>query len=150
MHVKLMKLRARNQQTHQKPVDFKDGTVDKRNAGLFGTRAGLFGCNGMVHEYYFDNLKRRLGDPGRTSVFIQGSRVQFRQLRGLEDGFQASPKCGAWDGRLLPQSDERPSVKPLDHLARDRKCGRVYAPARPGCGSMHFSLITSLRNEEIH
>jgi Fe-Mn family superoxide dismutase len=59
----------------------KDGKVDQEEMPAYSelTRRLGFEYNGMVlHEYYFENLKRGgSGDPGRNSGFLQAAEQSF-------------------------------------------------------------------------
>lgn len=83
MHFKLYEgyVRETNKLTEQIAQILKDGAVDQEEMPAYSelTRRLGFECNGMVlHEYYFDNLKRHgSGDPSCTSVFIRETESSF-------------------------------------------------------------------------
>src|SRR5215471_12605059 len=60
----------------------KDGQVDQEEMPAYSelTRRLGFEFNGMVlHEYYFDNLKKGggTGDPATNSRFVKGAQASF-------------------------------------------------------------------------
>lgn len=83
MHLKLYEgyVKAANTLTDQIGEVLKDGNVDQEEMPAYSelTRRLSFEYNGMVlHEYYFDNLKRgRSGDPKSDSPFLQAVEHSF-------------------------------------------------------------------------
>jgi len=84
------------------------------------TRRLGFEFNGMVlHEYYFDNLKRGggTGDPDRTARFAKAAESSFGSYEIWKQTLSASGRCVASAGDLLSESGERTTIKPLDHAS---------------------------------
>lgn len=83
MHLKLYEgyVKNANKLTLQIAAMLKDGQVDQEEMPAYSelTRRLGFEYNGMVlHEYYFDNLKRGgSGDPKNTSAFLQAAEKSF-------------------------------------------------------------------------
>lgn len=83
MHLKLYEgyVKAANNLTDQIGEILGDGKVDQEEMPAYSelTRRLSFEYNGMVlHEYYFDNLKRgRSGDPKGDSPFLQAVEQSF-------------------------------------------------------------------------
>jgi superoxide dismutase, Fe-Mn family len=98
MHFKLYEgyVRETNRLTEQITQFLKDGTVDQEEMPAYSelTRRLGFECNGMVlHEYYFDNLKRHgSGDPGRTSIFIKEAESSFGSYAVWKTDFSSIAK----------------------------------------------------------
>ncbi|WHZ22017.1 MAG: superoxide dismutase [Nitrospira sp.] len=83
MHFKLYEgyVRETNRLTERIAGFLKDGTVDQEEMPAYSeiTRRLGFEYNGMVlHEYYFDNLKRHgSGDPDHSSAFRKEAETSF-------------------------------------------------------------------------
>lgn len=98
MHLKLYEgyVRETNRLTEHIARFLKDGTVDQEDMTAYSelTRRLGFEYNGMVlHEYYFDNLKRRgSGDPGRASVFVKDAESSFGSSAGWKSDFSSIAK----------------------------------------------------------
>ena len=98
MHFKLYEgyVRETNRLTEHIAQFLKDGTVDQEEMPAYSelTRRLGFECNGMVlHEYYFDNLKRHgSGDPGRTSIFIKEAESSFGSYAVWKTDFSSIAK----------------------------------------------------------
>src|SRR3982075_3037969 len=78
MHFKLYEgyVKETNRLSEKIQEFIKDGNVDQEEMPAYSelTRRLGFEFNGMVlHEYYFDNLKKGggIGDPDRTSRFLK-------------------------------------------------------------------------------
>ena len=101
----------------------KGGKVDQDEFAEYSelNRRLGFEYNGMVlHEYYFDNLKKG-GGHGRPQQHVRLSQVgrrKFRQLRHLESRVHRHRQdARGWLGHLLSESDERRVIESLDHFA---------------------------------
>jgi superoxide dismutase, Fe-Mn family len=98
MHFKLYEgyVRETNRLTGHIARFLKDGTVDQEEMPAYSelTRRLGFEYNGMVlHEYYFDNLKRHgSGDPDRTSVFIKEAESSFGSYAVWKTDFSSIAK----------------------------------------------------------
>jgi Fe-Mn family superoxide dismutase len=84
MHFKLYEgyVKETNRLTERITEFIKDGNVDQEEMPAYSelTRRLGFEYNGMVlHEYYFDNLKRGggTGDPGRNQEFYRAAETSF-------------------------------------------------------------------------
>jgi len=84
MHFKLYEgyVKETNKLTEKISEFIRDGNVDQDEMPAYSelTRRLGFEFNGMVlHEYYFDNLKKGggLGDPDRTSQFFKAAESSF-------------------------------------------------------------------------
>src|SRR5512132_3064623 len=83
MHFKLYEgyVKETNRLTERITEFIKDGNVDQEEMPAYSelTRRLGFEYNGMVlHEYYFDNLKRDGGgDPERTRQFFKAAELSF-------------------------------------------------------------------------
>ena len=84
MHFKLYEgyVKETNRLTERITEFIKDGNVDQEEMPAYSelTRRLGFEYNGMVlHEYYFDNLKRGggTGDPNRTQQFFKAAETSF-------------------------------------------------------------------------
>jgi superoxide dismutase, Fe-Mn family len=84
MHFKLYEgyVKETNRLTERITEFIKDGNVDQEEMPAYSelTRRLGFEYNGMVlHEYYFDNLKRGggTGDPGRNQEFHRAAETAF-------------------------------------------------------------------------
>src|SRR2546427_6458437 len=84
MHFKLYEgyVKETNKLTEKISEFIKDGKVDQEEVAEYSelTRRLGFEFNGMVlHEYYFENLKKGggLGDPDRTSRFAKAAESSF-------------------------------------------------------------------------
>ena len=84
MHFKLYEgyVNETNKLTERIAEFIKDGNVDQEEMPAYSelTRRLGFEYNGMVlHEYYFDNLKKGggIGDPDRTSRFLKAAESSF-------------------------------------------------------------------------
>ena len=84
MHFKLYEgyVKETNKLTEKINAFIKDGTVDQEEMPAYSelTRRLGFEYNGMVlHEYYFDNMKKGggTGDPGPTSSFAKAAESGF-------------------------------------------------------------------------
>jgi Fe-Mn family superoxide dismutase len=98
MHFKLYEgyVRETNRLTEHITQFLKDGTVDQEEMPAYSelTRRLGFECNGMVlHEYYFDNLKRHgSGDPSRTSAFFKEAESSFGSYAVWKTDFSSIAK----------------------------------------------------------
>lgn len=74
----------------------KDGQVDQDEALAFSelTRRLRFEYNGMMlHEYYFDNMKRDgTGDPSRSSSFFKAAEASFGSYAMWKADFTSTAK----------------------------------------------------------
>src|SRR5262247_1339577 len=84
MHFKLYEgyVKETNRLTERIAEFIQDGNVDQEEMPAYSelTRRLGFEYNGMVlHEYYFDNLKRGggKGDPAKTSQFVKAAATSF-------------------------------------------------------------------------
>ena len=84
MHFKLYEgyVKETNNLTEKITKFIEDGNVDQEEMPAYSelTRRLGFEYNGMVlHEYYFENLKRSggIGDPDRTALFAQAAASSF-------------------------------------------------------------------------
>ena len=83
MHFKLYEgyVKETNKLTEKISEFLKDGKVDQEETPAYSelSRRLGFEYNGMVlHEYYFDNMKRDgSGDPGNTSSFYKAAEASF-------------------------------------------------------------------------
>ncbi len=83
MHFKLYEgyVRETNRLTDRIAEFLQDGTVDQEEMPAYSelTRRLGFEYNGMVlHEYYFDSLKRQgIGDPDRSASFSKAVEASF-------------------------------------------------------------------------
>ena len=84
MHFKLYEgyVKETNKLTEAITKFIQDGNVDQEEMPAYSelTRRLGFEYNGMVlHEYYFDNLKRRggAGDPDRSTQFVKAAESSF-------------------------------------------------------------------------
>ena len=84
MHFKLYEgyVKETNNLTEKITKFIEDGNVDQEEMPAYSelTRRLGFEYNGMVlHEYYFDNLKRGggIGDPDRTALFAKAAESSF-------------------------------------------------------------------------
>ena len=84
MHFKLYEgyVKETNNLTEKMTKFIEDGNVDQEEMPAYSelTRRLGFEYNGMVlHEYYFENLKRSggIGDPDRTALFAQAAASSF-------------------------------------------------------------------------
>lgn len=98
MHFKLYEgyVRETNRLTEHIARFLKDGTVDQEEMPAFSeiTRRLGFEYNGMVlHEYYFDNLKRHgSGDPDRSSSFHKAAEASFGSYATWKTDFIGTAK----------------------------------------------------------
>ena len=98
MHFKLYEgyVKSVNELNEKIAEVLADGRVDKEEFPAYSelTRRLGFEYNGMVlHEYYFDNLKRHgSGDPGRTSVFIKEAESSFGSYAVWKTDFSSIAK----------------------------------------------------------
>jgi superoxide dismutase len=96
----------------EKIADFlKDGQVDQEEMPLYSElkrRLG-FEFNGMIlHEYYFENLKKGAGgDPVRTSSFYEAAEASFGSYATGKRISLAPGRCGAWAGRCATSTQKR-------------------------------------------
>ncbi len=125
MHFKLYEgyVKETNNLTEKISEFIQDGKVDQEEMPAYSelTRRLGFEYNGMVlHEYYFENLKKG-GGHGRSGALIQipesgGSEFwQLRHLEGRFSGYRQDARCGL--GHLLSEPRQRPAFKSLDHAA---------------------------------
>src|SRR6476469_6234733 len=84
MHFKLYEgyVKETNNLTEKITKFIEDGNVDQEEMPAYSelTRRLGFEYNGMVlHEYYFDNLKKGggIGDPDRTAQFVKAAESSF-------------------------------------------------------------------------
>lgn len=82
---------------NEKIADFiKDGKVDQEEFAEYSelTRRLGFEYNGMVlHEYYFDNMKRDgTGDPNRSSSFFKAAEASFGSYAMWKADFTSTAK----------------------------------------------------------
>ena len=101
MHFKLYEgyVKATNDLNARIAAILADGKVDQEEFADYSelNRRLGFEYNGMVlHEYYFDNLKKGggIGDPNRTSAFLKAAEKSFGSYQTWKAEFVGIGKSG--------------------------------------------------------
>src|SRR5215470_4752105 len=93
--------------------------------------SGLKGISDQTLEMHFKLYEGYVKETNnlttRIAEFIQDGNVVW-QLRNLEGRFRRHRKDARRGlGHLLSESHKRKAFKPLDHVARNRQCCRLYS-----------------------
>ena len=109
MHFKLYEgyVKETNNLTTRITEFIKDANVDQEEMPAYSelTRRLGFEYNGMVlHEYYFDNLKKGggTGDPAKSSQFVKAAEGTFGSYEIWKADFVGMARCAVWAGPSVP------------------------------------------------